>query len=165
MLEQIDFVLFKLWNGIGSVLTIGLRPDSDQSIFRFCYSHDINFSVLEVWKPNCDFFSRLDIFDKIYCEDCRNIDKISESFDAILWLHGPEHIPWEEFLTTRTKIEDKANKLVIYQMPFGSFPQDALYGNPYERHVQTLMPDMFSKLGYSVIIDGDSCFTAFIEKV
>jgi len=169
MNKQTEFVIKKLSNAnIKSVLNIGYRFDSDTTVQKFLESNGKEFYVLEAWKENCDQLIAKKICKKIYCGDCREIDEINRNFDAIIWLHGPEHIKWDEFLTTRTKIEAKADKLVIYQAPIGSYPQGAIYNNPFECHVETLYPNMFSELGYDISLHntgGEFTFSAYLEKV
>lgn len=96
--------------------------------------------------------------------DVRNINQLDQKFDAIIWLHGPEHILWNEFLLIKDDIEKLSNYITIYQAPEGEYPQDDIYGNPYERHVQTLYQSMFAELGYETnnfIQYGEKTFSAY----
>ena len=162
-----EFVLSKLRDkNIKSVLNIGFRHDSEKEILNFLHLNNKRFCVLEAWKENCEDIIKHNTCKKenVICGDCRQIDSVvEENFDAILWLHGPEHIKWDEFLITRDKIEKKANHLVVYEMPVGEYPQGALYNNPYEIHVQTLLPKMFEELNYKTYHFGSE-FIAYVEK-
>ena len=133
---------------IKTVLNIGYRISSDHTIMKHVTSMNKAWTVLEVWKENCDYMrsAGLDVIEA----DVREIKNIARRFDAVIWLHGPEHISWEDFLQYREDIEDKSNIITVYQCPLGNYPQDDLYGNPYERHVSTLHPHMFRDLGYEV---------------
>jgi hypothetical protein len=168
MNKQTAFVIEKLSSpDIKTVLNIGYRFDSDTTIQKFVENNGKKFYALEVWKENCDQLIAKGVCKNIYCCDCRNIDSIKKNFDAIIWLHGPEHIKWEEFLIAREKIENKAKKLVIYQAPIGNYPQGAIYNNPFECHVETLYPNMFSELGYQIKMHntgGEFTFSAYLEK-
>lgn len=168
MNEQTMFVMSKLSDPkIETVLNIGYRFDSDTTIQKYLESNNKKFYVLEIWKENCDQLIAQNICKKVYHGDCRNIETLGRTFDAIIWLHGPEHIIWNEFLTTRLLIEKMANKLVIYQTPIGDFPQGELYQNPHEKHVQTLQPYMFEQLEYKIVLhnkNGEFTFSAYIEK-
>ena len=168
--EQTKFVGEKLVNNpaIKSVLNIGYRYDSDHTVRNLLLKHNKTFSVLEGYKLNCESMAANNISPEIYNIDVRNIESINRSYDAIIWLHGPEHIYWNEFLDLRHKIEAKANKLVIYQAPIGECPQEEIYNNPFERHVATLRGEMFAELGYQVVNhdkNGEWTFSAFVEKV
>jgi hypothetical protein len=167
--EQTRFVGEKLLadQSIKSVLNIGYRYDSDQTIRNLLLANNKTFSVLEGYKPNCEMLWSKDISKDIHNMDVRNIETLSKSYDATIWLHGPEHILWEEFVELRHKIETKANKLVIYQAPIGECPQEEIYNNPFERHVATLNADMFAGLGYKTVNhdkNGECTFSAFLEK-
>lgn len=167
MNEQTKFVYDQLIKNdtIKSILNIGFRFDSDKTIMNQCIKNNKSWTILEIFKPNCDdmFKNGLDVI----CDDVRNIKNINKNFDAIIWLHGPEHILWEEFLNIRHDIESKANKLVIYQAPIGLYEQDEMYGNIYEKHVSSLTSNMFSELGYKTINhdkNGEMTFSAFLNK-
>lgn len=157
---------------VKSVLNIGFRYDSDLTVRDAVRANGATFSVLEAYGPNCSEMRAKGTADEVFEMDVRNIKDLKRTYDAIIWLHGPEHIFWEEFLEIREEIEAKANKLVIYQAPIGYSPQGELYENPYEKHVQTLEPHMFEELGYEMVlhdgktlheydfVDGEWTFTA-----
>ena len=110
-------------NEIQSVLNIGFRHDSDTTIRDLVRSNSGKFSVLEAYGPNCEDMRINNTADTVYELDVRSIDTINDEWDAIIWLHGPEHVHWNEFLEIRRHIESKANKIVIYQAPIGEYPQ------------------------------------------
>jgi hypothetical protein len=150
---------------IKSVLNIGFRHDSDKTIMNGCIQRGISWTVLEAFQSNCDEMAKAGI--SVVCMDVKNIENYYKNFDCILWLHGPEHVTWNDFLSIRSIIENKANKLVIYQAPIGEYPQDSIYGNPYERHLTSLTSSMFSQLGYHTKDhndNGESTFSAYIIK-
>ena len=121
---QTKFVLDKLKEiKKPRVLNIGFRHDSDMTIRDHVRSLGGTFEVLEAYGPNCQNMINLNSVDQVYELDVRNIEKINDSWDAIIWLHGPEHIYWDEFLDVRTEIEQKAKKLINYQADCQKFKQ------------------------------------------
>ena len=148
MNKQTKFIFDNVVNDpkVFSILNIGYRDESDPTLMINTLGEGKTWTVLEVFHENCETMKKhgMDVIEM----DVRDIKNIDRKFDAIIWLHGPEHIMWEEFLECRTDIENKANHLVVYQAPIGVYPQDALYDNPYEKHVSTLYSSMFSDLGY-----------------
>jgi hypothetical protein len=165
MLEQIKFVIDKFKElEVKSVLNIGYRHDSDRSIQNYIESIGGEFSVLEVWGDNCrDIFKFVKTVHHI---DVKNIDLIEFNYDAVIWLHGPEHITWFDFLNINGDIERKAKKIVIYQMPIGEHPQGSLDGNPFEEHISVLNPEMFARYGYDIAIhknENENTFSAYTE--
>lgn len=164
---QTKFIFEKIINNpnIKSILNIGYRHTSDPTIKNACENKGKKFTVLEVFSENCKFmrYYGIDVIEM----NVLDIKKIDRNFDAIIWLHGPEHISWEDFKVCRKDIESKANHLVIYQAPIGECPQDELYGNIYEKHISTLDSSMFAELGYNTfdhIENGEKTFSAWIEK-
>ena len=168
MNTQIKFVIDKISElNISSVLNVGYRYDSDTHIQKYCQSNNIEWDVLEVYKPNCDSLKSNGHNYPIYNLDIRDISLLEKTWDMIIWLHGPEHVEWEDFKTIRHKIEKCANKIVIYQAPIGEWPQDAIYGNIYEKHLATLIPEMFEELQYKTEIHktiNENTFSGYIIK-
>lgn len=168
MNTQIKFVIDIINNNkdkIKSVLNIGYRIGSDSTIQNFCESNNIKWSVLEAFKPNCEMLINAGAKYEIINGDAKNISYLNKNFDLIIWLHGPEHVEWNDFLQMRSNIEKKSNFGVIYQAPIGFYPQDEIYGNPYEKHLATLVPEMFETLGYKTKLhknSNENTFSAFI---
>ena len=100
---------------IKSILNIGFRHDSDLTLLNHAYAENKKWKVIEIYKPNVDNMIKLGI--DATCMDVLNIDQLEETYDAIIWLHGPEHITWDQFLEVRKKIEAKSNHITIYQAP------------------------------------------------
>jgi hypothetical protein len=168
MNEQTKFALDLIKNTQAkSVLNIGYRHDSDDLIQKYCNNNNIEFVVLEIFAQNCENILNIRKLPCIH-GDVRNIKNMQiPNFDVIQWLHGPEHIYWDEFLTCRLDIEAKANKAVLYQAPIGEYPQDAMYNNIYEKHLTTLLPRMFEELDYEMFLhdkNGESTFSALRTK-
>lgn len=148
--ERFEF-LFDLIasNKCNTLLNIGYRTSSNPFFLSEIQKRKVKLAILEIWEPNLKQIKPNFCNDLIHM-DCRNIDQLNRTFDCIYWSHGPEHILWDEFLSTNKKIEEKADKLVIYECPNGLFEQGTMYNNPYEKHVQTLYPNQFEQLGYIV---------------
>jgi hypothetical protein len=167
MNDQTKFIFDYVVNNdkIKTVLNIGYRHTSDPTIKNAIELNGKKFSVLEVFPENCNFM-RIIGMDVIEM-NILDIKSINRTFDAIIWLHGPEHISWDDFLRCRHDIESKANQIVIYQAPIGEYPQDELYNNPYEKHISTLTSNMFKSLNYNVEDhnkNGECTFSAWIIK-
>lgn len=72
-----------------------------------------------------------------------------DAFDATFWWHGPEHIPKPQLAATLEGIEGVTRKLVVLGCPWGEMPQDAAYGNMYEKHAASFMHGEFNAFGYN----------------
>lgn len=144
------------------ILNVGFRIDSIRIIPDWCRANDCEFEVCEPWLPNVEAMEKEWTCHACPAFEMKNIEH--KPYDVILWLHGPEHVLWDDFVANRKDLEALAKQLVIYQAPIGECPQDDIYGNPWERHVQTLRPEMFRDLGYNIVIhdkDGEWTFSAW----
>lgn len=130
-----------------SVLYIGARND------RFDYGIDFkkanyNITVLEVWEPNCKFLKSIPWVSKVIQADLKDCN-IDNKYAVVFWWHGPEHIELELLPPILDKLEGATEKLIVLGCPWGSYPIGALGGNPYEKHVSEVEPDIFEKYGYT----------------
>jgi hypothetical protein len=154
---------------ITRILNIGYRPSSNPLAQQWCESNKVFFEVLEVFGRNAVWSRHAGI--KTYLMDVRDLLKANVDigeFDFILWLHGPEHIPWGEFLELRHTIESMSQYGVIYQAPVGECRvHPEYYGNPAEAHQEDLWPFQFAQLGYVTVnhvSDAENCFSAIRIK-
>jgi hypothetical protein len=147
--------------GALSVLNVGFRVGSDLTVYDYCKKHGISFDVLEAWEPNCK-----QLLDRKICPiihaDIRRFC-IPKAWDLVIWAHGPEHITLSEFASCRKQIESIGRMGTIYQTPIGDYPQDAIYCNPYEKHVTAFTSQIFNDMGYATFVhdkDGESTVSA-----
>lgn len=140
----------------GSLLYVGARADAHSWLDELIEAgHQI--TILEVWPENAYNLNPSKLFS-IVVNDVRNIDHAipeQPSYDYIFWWHGPEHLELPEIEPTLQKLESKCNRLIALACPYGLYPQDAAYGNPYERHLATLYPAFFQVMGYNIRADGE----------
>lgn len=134
------------------ILNIGFRPNSNRAVAEWCHKHKRKLVHLEAHEPNVKWISTTKRIGTAIHGDVRNIEKIfgPHEFDFILWLHGPEHVSWEEFQAVRLPLEARSKHGIMYQAPIGDLPQGNLYGNPFERHHAVLLPIMFEQMHYCV---------------
>jgi len=106
-------------------------------------------TILEAWPKNVEFLKKLGY--KVTHGDVRKCDKLfaSNTFDAVFWWHGPEHVTKEELPATLKAIEKITKHLVVCGCPWGDYPQGEVYGNPFEVHQSALEPELFTKVGYN----------------
>lgn len=93
---------------------------------------------------------------KITVGDVRNIKSIftENSFDVIVWSHGPEHVTFEEFGTVFNDMCYIAKDLIFLAMPYGSHWDKSCdrpkNGNEHERHKQkNILEDTFDSYGFN----------------
>ena len=136
---------------IKSFLNVGFHNWEDPRRhwwIKICEANNIKWDIMEVYKPNLDDAIKKGCpTDKIKLGNILDTELYGD-YDCILFWHGPEHIKKYVFLKALPKIEAKAKKLIIFGMPLGHEPQDAAYGNPYERHESDWFEKDWIELGY-----------------
>ena len=135
-----------------TLLYIGASPDRFELVDEFYYAN-YTIDVLEIFEPNVKALEimnrRWKIFNKIMLGDVRKVEEILQHrYDVIVFWHGPEHLNLLYFVPTLRKLEDFAKHLLICGCPWGVYPQAAIKGNEYEKHLCSLFPEDFQKLGF-----------------
>lgn len=109
-----------------------------------------NMDAVEVFKPNFENLKKLDIYRKTYYYDIRNFRY--QWYDLIIFGDVIEHMTPEDARETLDYAKPRCRDMII-SVPF-LYKQDAIYGNPYEVHIQDdLTEKLFNKRypGYSVL--------------
>jgi len=135
-----------------TVLYVGARTD------RFDFGKNFKvkgfeIDVLEIFPDNVEYLKKIKWLRNVILGDVRN-PPMDVKYDVVFWWHGCEHIKKEELKPTLEKLERIATKLVVLGCPYGIYRQDALHGNPYERHISAYEPKDFEELGYNTDIIG-----------
>ena len=113
-------------------LNIGAYPDRVE-IYDELKDAGWEVDLLEIWKENCQYFSKTDFFSNIYHLNAIDIDTLSpRMWDMILWWHGPEHVTIGEFNVIIPRLIGRARSLVIT-------------GSPYQGRVHDDIDDLNSK--------------------
>ena len=100
----------------------------------------LTMDAVEVWEPNIERFDLKSKYRMIYHNDIRGL-KYGD-YDVIIFGDVIEHMTVDE---ARECIEyaKSHSSMVIVAVPY-RFKQDAIYGNPYEVHIQDdLTEDLF----------------------
>jgi len=134
------------------MLYVGASPARFELVDLFCGRYEID--VYEAFLPNVrgliKINEELKIFRAVMHGDITILDPeiVRDLYDIVLWHHGPEHIRRKKLRSALETLEAIAKHLVILGCPFGRAPQGPVKGNKYERHLSTLYPEDFEKLGY-----------------
>ena len=100
----------------------------------------LTMDAVEVWEPNIERYDLTHKYRMVYHDDIRGL-KYGD-YDVIIFGDVIEHMTVDE---ARECIEYAKNhsSMVIVAVPY-RFKQDAIYGNPYEVHIQDdLTEDLF----------------------
>ncbi|MHB8189931.1 MAG: class I SAM-dependent methyltransferase [Ferrimicrobium sp.] len=74
-------------------------------------------------------------YSQVYCADLCEIEFPERSFDAVVLIEVIEHMPFEEGLKLIEKAKLWTRGKLLITTPNGFWPQGALYGNDYQRHI------------------------------
>ena len=98
----------------------------------------------EMWQPNivldaCEIFKPnaariLDKYDNVFVCDINYLEYPYRRYDIIIFGDVLEHMPVQDAQRALAAAVDKAEKVVV-GVPF-EWPQDEIYGNPWEKHIQ-----------------------------
>jgi len=131
-----------------TLLYVGARERTQ--LLELFVDAKFRITVLEAWAPNCALLrKRQDIHEIIQADISELVTKTDRAWDVVLWWHGPEHVESQLLRRTLQDIKKIARYMVVLGCPWGIYPQDSLYSNPYEVHVSHLYPEFFKELGYS----------------
>lgn len=138
---------------IARVLDVGVGEGHYSNLFRPCYP-DAEWVGVEIWGPYIEKFGLEMKYDKLILSDIRWLDftKLGQ-FDICFCGDIIEHM---------TIVEAKAivdqllccSRLVFASVPIGVYPQQPVFGNPFEQHiVDDYSDEKFRKL-FPGIVDG-----------
>ena len=133
---------------VRTVLNIGMRHSSNLDVYHWCTENRVLHCTVEIHKPNCEFIleNRLGF---LIAGDIVEVSKKLPKFDAVVWLHGPEHLPLDHLMDVLGRLHATAIKGVIVQMPQHPETTPYLHGNPWERHLSHPGKSFWDGYGYS----------------
>jgi len=126
------------------MLYIGAKGAGGRHVKMFS-NFDVTF--LEVWEPNVKVLRSFS--HKVIHADIRDYVDSGDVYDVVMWWHGPEHVPAEELPGILEKLKKLTRGLVITGCPCGDCPQGIVRGNPYEIHLSSSQPQLFTEAGYN----------------
>ena len=109
-----------------------------------------NMDAVEVFGPNYDALKELGTYKHVWFQDAR--DFRFQFYDLVIFGDIIEHMTPKEAKAMLDYAYPRCRDMII-AVPF-LYKQGAIYGNPYEVHVQDdLTPELFEKRypGYSVL--------------
>lgn len=167
MSQQVEFVLDWLkTRQPKSVVYVGWRPETDVGPLRWCTTTGASLLIVEAFVRNADAAKGLG-FDVAHS----SIEAMVKNgslwhADALLWLHGPEHVSRDRMWYTLGGIVHRIPHVLI-QAPIGEDQQGPIDNNPYEIHIQTLYPRDFEQMDWSTAEhtdSGENTFSAWVGR-
>ena len=111
--------------------------------------------ILEAWKQNVEMIREMKKYEVVE-GDVRQADDYfqPESFDLVIWWHGPEHVPFEQLGVTFDKLKRIARRYIVVGCPWGHYSRRAFGGNPFEVHHCHLDTGFFEDMGFKTATVG-----------
>ena len=135
--------------GPGTMLYVGASPRRAQFLGELMAAGQ-ETTLLEIWPENCRYFEGRGL--QVVCGDVRQVTAMRlplAVYDLAFWWHGPEHVPAADLAGALAGLEARA-RLVVVGSPWGESRQAEVDGNVHQRHVASLAPEAFERLGYRV---------------
>ena len=124
---------------IESILDVGVGEGTYFNIL-LPYLENIRWSGIDVWKPYIKKYHLDNKYQNLINQDVRQINFAEgPSYDIGLFGDILEHVTKKEAQTLIKEVTPKTH-LIIISIPIMHFPQDAVGGNPYEKHVKDNWP-------------------------
>ena len=125
---EVKFWLAQHLSNGSEVLDVGACDGVWFNILSEWYTMD----AVEVWKPNIEQYRLGEKYRSVF--NVKIQDFTFDHYDLVLFGDVIEHMTVEDAQAVLTYAEEHSD-MVIVAVPF-LFKQDAIYGNPYERHIQ-----------------------------
>lgn len=107
--------------------------------------------AIEVWEPYIHQYDLISLYDQVLIGDVRRLAWPNYRADLVIAGDILEHMPLEHARTVLRRIKQAAAHLIV-SIPVLHLPQDAVNGNPYERHIHHWTPQaMAAELGAGIV--------------
>ena len=125
---EVKFWLAQHLSNGAEVLDVGACDGVWANILGEWYDMD----AVEAWGPNIDKYKLTEKYLSVYETEIQ--DFYYDHYDLVLFGDVIEHMTVEDAQMVLAYAKEHSD-MVIVAVPF-LFKQDAIYGNPYERHIQ-----------------------------
>ena len=104
--------------------------------------HYLTMDAVEIFAPNIAEHNLDWKYRRVYCKDIA--DYVYSWYDLIIFGDVIEHMPVEKAQRVLEVASIRCRDMIV-GVPY-LYPQDAIYGNPYEVHIQPdLTPEVFAE--------------------
>lgn len=93
-----------------------------------------HWTAVEAWEPYLAQFPLADLYDKVLIADARTVDPGTYRADLVIAGDVLEHMTHADARRLVDVIRGQAANLIV-SIPVLHLDQDAVFGNPFERHV------------------------------
>lgn len=122
----------------------------DGAYFELLHDHLI-MDACEVWEPNVERWNLKGRYNEVFVKNIKDV--FYNHYDLVIFGDIIEHMTVEDAQKVLEYAKEHSNEVIV-AVPY-QYKQDAIYGNPYERHIQDdLTEEIFLKryVGFKVSI-------------
>lgn len=113
-------------------------------------AHAGHWTAVEAWEPYAGRFDLVDHYNEIRIADARDLGPDAFAADLVIAGDVLEHMTHDEARQLLARIRAAAGNLIV-SVPILHLDQDAVYGNPFERHIDHwTFEQMLAELGDGV---------------
>jgi len=105
--------------------------------FKLLNDYFTKFDAVEVWQPYIEEYKLKEMYDNVY--NVNILDFEFEYYDIIIMGDILEHLSREDAVNILNKLKNKCRELIVV-VPY-YLPQDEVFGNKYEIHLQPDLSD------------------------
>ena len=147
-LQQLETYIPDIWNN-KNCLYVGASPTR----FHFCdklKEKRIVTDIVEIDKDNCIYLQSLGWLHNIVCLDIRDFLLLEHHrYDLILWSHGPQLLPKEDFVTTINRLIKLMNNITVLMSPWGKYTYNEFeLKNQKFPNIATFYEEDYKALGF-----------------
>jgi 16S rRNA A1518/A1519 N6-dimethyltransferase RsmA/KsgA/DIM1 with predicted DNA glycosylase/AP lyase activity len=130
--NEIHEYLTKNFSKDDKVLDVGCGQGDYHEILK---THFNTIDCVEIWEPYIEKYNLKEKYNNVFCTNMLNFE--FNHYDIIIMGDILEHLERNDAVVLLDKIVHKCNEIIVV-VPY-NLPQETVYGNVYERHLQ---PDL-----------------------
>jgi SAM-dependent methyltransferase len=115
--------------------------------YKLLKDHFKNFDAVEIWSNYIEEYDLNSLYDNVYNVDILNFE--FDYYDIIIMGDVLEHLSREDAKGLLNKIKDKCKELIVV-VPY-YLPQDEVFGNKFEIHLQPDLDDSIISEHYPML--------------
>jgi hypothetical protein len=117
-----------------TVIDVGAGAGTYARLLRARRPDEGRWTAVEAWEPYLSRFGLHDLYETVVVADARRLTAPFFRADLVITGDILEHMPRADAVRLLGKIRTHAANLIV-SVPVLHLEQGAVYGNPYERHV------------------------------
>lgn len=115
--------------------------------YKLLSDHFTKFDAVEIWEPYINEYNLENMYDNVY--NVNIMDFEFDYYDIIIMGDILEHLSREDAVILLNRLKDKCKELIVVVPYF--LPQNEVFGNKYEIHLQPDLSDEIMEQYYPML--------------